>query len=693
MDQQMRALTALFCLALTTSVAEGLDISVLSGREDMVTGGDALVEIAGESLDTLLVKVNGRDVTNLFQPVSDSTRRVGRVDDLRLGVNELGATAGPQSAHIELTNHPRTGPVISGPHQSPFVCETERLGLGPPIDANCSIETRVEYYYKSAETASSQPQRNARTGIPQGFKPLDTESARPSDIETTTTTEGRESPFIVRVETGTINRAIYQIAFLHDPSGSPPDPWQRGNGWNGRLVYRFGGGCRSGFRQGVTRSVLGDANSLARGYAVAVSSLNVFGNNCNDVVSAETLMMVKEHFIESFGVPTHTIGVGGSGGSMQQHLIAQNYPGLLDGIIPGASYPDPVTLAPPVTDCSLLARAFESSTHSWSLEQKKAVSGFATWQTCESWMRTYSPRLIQPGSCAPSVAPEQVYDPELRPDGVRCGFYDNMVNLVGKDTETGLARQALDNVGVQYGLRAFNDGSISTEQFLALNERIGGYDADANIVAERTRAKIEALAVVYRTGRVNQGGGSLGSIPIIDVRRYQDPSGNIHDRVRTFVMDARLRRANGGSSNRVALTGPPASLDLVALMDQWLDAVAKDEREGDPAELIARSRPDQLANVCWASGGRRLPDNLAPRGPGACGDLYPASGDPRMAAGAPLESDILKCQLKPVDPADYAQELTADQLIRLRIVFPEGVCDYSKPGVGQVPLDGTWLRY
>ena len=38
-------------------------------------------------------------------------------------------------------------------------------------------------------------------------------------------------------------------------------------------------------------------------------------------------------------------------------------------------------------------------------------------------------------------------------------------------------------------------------------------------------------------------------------------------------------------------------------------------------------------------------------------------------------------------------KLTADQLATLKTVFPGGVCDYSKPGVGQVPLAGTWLMY
>jgi hypothetical protein len=29
----------------------------------------------------------------------------------------------------------------------------------------------------------------------------------------------------------------------------------------------------------------------------------------------------------------------------------------------------------------------------------------------------------------------------------------------------------------------------------------------------------------------------------------------------------------------------------------------------------------------------------------------------------------------------------------LKAAFPNGVCDYSKPGVGQVPLAGTWLMF
>jgi hypothetical protein len=37
--------------------------------------------------------------------------------------------------------------------------------------------------------------------------------------------------------------------------------------------------------------------------------------------------------------------------------------------------------------------------------------------------------------------------------------------------------------------------------------------------------------------------------------------------------------------------------------------------------------------------------------------------------------------------------LDAEQWNRLRAVFFGGVCDWSKPGVGQVPLAGTWVRF
>ena len=129
-----------------------------------------------------------------------------------------------------------------------------------------------------------------------------------------------------------IDRSIYTIAF--------PD-----QGWNGRLVYRFGGGCGTSYSQGSSFVNAVDPALLQKGYAVVTSTLNTYQSVCNEVLSAEVALMTKEHFIEKYGVPDFTIGEGGSGGAIQQIQIAQNYPGILDAIAPAVPFPDAISTA------------------------------------------------------------------------------------------------------------------------------------------------------------------------------------------------------------------------------------------------------------------------------------------------------------------------------------------------------------
>ena len=78
--------------------------------------------------------------------------------------------------------------------------------------------------------------------------------------------------------------------------------------------------------------------ALSRGFMVATSSMNVLGNNCNTVTSAESAMMLKERIAERYGSIRYTIGTGCSGGSIGQHTVANAYPGLVDGIRPLERY-------------------------------------------------------------------------------------------------------------------------------------------------------------------------------------------------------------------------------------------------------------------------------------------------------------------------------------------------------------------
>ena len=45
--------------------------------------------------------------------------------------------------------------------------------------------------------------------------------------------------------------------------------------------------------------------------------------NCNAMLGAETAMMGKEHWIETFGVPKYTISLGSSGGAITTQLGRQ----------------------------------------------------------------------------------------------------------------------------------------------------------------------------------------------------------------------------------------------------------------------------------------------------------------------------------------------------------------------------------
>jgi hypothetical protein len=187
--------------------------------------------------------------------------------------------------------------------------------LGPALNADCSIATRIDYVYR---TTAGQ------------FQPLPDLASYPADLAQTTTTEGKSVPYIVRVETGTINRAIYETAVLHDPTTeAPPTPFKPPAAWNHRLVYTLGGGCVGGwYIQGASignGGILEDL-MLRQGYGVAASTLNVYGNNCQDLLAAETLMMVRERFIENFGPIEFTMGYGCSGGSEAAQPISDEYP-------------------------------------------------------------------------------------------------------------------------------------------------------------------------------------------------------------------------------------------------------------------------------------------------------------------------------------------------------------------------------
>jgi hypothetical protein len=673
-------LAALFTISLLAAPS-AFTITTLSSLPGFVSGDDSLVEIKGAAVGAKLeVKLNGQDVRASFDFDKDHQTFRGLVKGLRLGPNTLTAKSGSLTAKLELIDHPIVGPIVAGEHLTPFVCKTEESGLGKPLDADCSAPTKIEYFYRTTDGK---------------FNPMPDPMAHPADLAQTTTSEGKTVPYIVRVESGTINRAIYRIAILDDPSHAS-SPWMPSAGWNHRLYYSFGGGCGAQYNQGTmsATAVLTDG-PLSRGYAHITSTQNVLQQHCNDALSGEAVMMIKEHFIKTYGVPEWTVGSGGSGGSIQQLLIGQNYPGLLDGLMPSLTFPDSASLAPDVNECTLFENYFKEKGAGWSKEKQSAVEGYSV-GTCGAWARSFATTIIATNVKGCAIAPELVYDPIKNPKGARCTTYDTNVASYGRD-EKGFARWPLDSIGVQYGLKALNDGAITQKEFIDLNRNLGGFDHDGNPRAERTVANLEAVRLAYTTGRIDSGVGGLPSVPILHYRSYNDAMGDIHDRVRDLVVRERLRKANGRFDNEVIWIYPngnrqlaaKVSADALDTMAKWLDGIKK-ETSGRMIDKVVHAKPAAAVDGCWTADGTRIDEPAVFGQPGKCNDLYPIHSTPRIVAGTPLSDDVMKCQLKPVGAKDYKVAFTAPELDELRQIFPGGVCDYSKPGVMQQPLHGTY---
>jgi Tannase-like family of unknown function (DUF6351) len=134
--------------------------------------------------------------------------------------------------------------------------------------------------------------------------------------------------------------------------------------------------------------------------------------------------------------------------------------------------------------------------------------------------------------------------------------------------------------------------------------------------------------------------------------------------------------------------------EALAQLDQWLTNIANDRSDLPKAKKVAANKPAGFVDACYpAAAGPQVGVIEKLTDQDRCKKLFPFSGDARLAAGAPASDDVFKCVLKPLDPADYKVTPTVEQLAQLRQTFPEGVCDYAKPGVEQVRLAGSWVSF
>jgi hypothetical protein len=686
-----------------------LAIKVLSNRADLVSGGDAYVEIAGASAEGVHVDVDGRDVSSAFAKRADG-RVTGVLTGLRDGKNTVTARAANARAKLVITNYPIGGPIFAGPQVQPWVCATPTAqpatatsaatnasGLSSAaIDAQCNVAAGYKLFYRTTAECSQAPRSTSPC-----FKPYDPNAAAPTDLAETTTDQGVTAKYIVRVERGSIDRGLYDVAVLFDPA----KPWSAvapQATWNHKLVWSFGGGSGSPYKQFAPNSTWAIDYALSRGFLVGVGAHFDHQLNANQAVAGEALMMTKEHVIDAYGDVRYTIGTGCSGGSIMQLQIASMYPGLLDGIQPSCTYPDSATTSMEVTDCVLLGNyyktpQFAALTAGMSAEQvaakKAAIEGHKDEKACPAWISSFgstndpgvfaNPRNGQKmNNCF--LLDSQVYDAKTNPSGVRCSVSEYTMAIWGAAPGTKVSRRAADNAGIQYGLQALQEGKLTAEEFVTLNEKIGGSDADSNFTADRMIADRQALDTAYSAGIVADP-RQWAKVPIIDLRGNDNSS--IHMNWRAFAVRDRLDRVNGNHDNQVIWRFGPGllppsqlTLDSFLAMDQWVAAIKADTSSQPLQQKIVQNKPADVFDFCYI--GSDYKTKVTDWNACNADPVLRYYASPRQVAGGPLAENVLKCSLQPLKRGDYQATFTDEQWSRLKKTFATGVCDWSKPGVG-----------
>ena len=446
---------------------------------------------------------------------------------------------------------------------------------------DCTIPTQIQYFVKDDEL--------------KGFRKVEDKSLISKDVSK-----------LIRVETGTINRFIYVLA-LPVSKADEPEYFDTGK-WNKRLMYRFKGGVGIGHKQGhvgISKLLYEHEEQLEQGYAVAFSTGTQTSNHYDIWLSEDTALRVKKQFSSRYGEPLYTVGIGGSGGAIQQYLLSQNHPGIIDAAIPLYSYPDMVTQVSYALDCELMEYYFDvtSDQDKWQhwpnrslVEGNNALQDFDNRygnlqgiagilngdftllpdgaSQCTNGWRGPAQHINNPYffSKYHQVSRETLLQ-------VDWSHWGNLSHYYGTSND-GFGKRFWDNQGVQYGLQSLLGENLSIKEFLELNKYIGGWKSPVDMenerfwhisgddslkrlslwgqhnmthggqkaLAKRSEGSLDAIDAAYQSGLVYLG---MSDLPIIDMRHYLDHKLDMHHSLSSFTSRKRIQNAMGHSEHQL----------------------------------------------------------------------------------------------------------------------------------------------
>ena len=265
-------------------------LEVVSNRADLGLGGDALVAAQARRRRrpaSVRVDVDGTDVTSAFA-MRPSGRYEGSLSGLKLGRNTLTVTRRQRRQADRDHEPPDRRPDLRRPAGDAVRLRPERLDAAARPAARRAVQR-------------ADPRRAA---LPQRWPASSSPTTRPTRPAGDPDDDDRLRP----------HRAVHRRARHRHRGPRRSSRWRcsstrRSRSRRGRPSSR---GAASSSTRSAARAapstaswpptnVLQQATQLGAGFVVATSSLNVYANNCNDVVSAEAAMMTKELVIERYG--------------------------------------------------------------------------------------------------------------------------------------------------------------------------------------------------------------------------------------------------------------------------------------------------------------------------------------------------------------------------------------------------------
>ena len=412
--------------------------------------------------------------------------------------------------------------------------------------------------------------------------------------------------------------------------------------------------------------------------------------------------MTKEHLIERYGTLRYTIGTGCSGGSLAMQWIANAYPGVYQGILPTLLVPgrvehrDAVPRLPP--DARLLRRPRRSGARgsTWTPTSRWPTSR----ATSRSPTRRSATRRSSTSSSRPTrargITDQERYHPTTNPGGVRCTIQDAAINVFGpRPRASGRPQEQAARARASRASRPTTSAcSTAWARCAAARSRPPSSSTSTRRSAaststpspspNRIAADRPALANAYRSGMINETN---------NLDRDRDHRLPRTRRRRLPRRVPRVRRA-GAARPRARRPRQPADLGgpdghprRPAVRAEQLrrdGPLARRGREGRRPSGRSRGRssrnkpggphrpllrrhrrrrsrttsaPSVVTHLRHAAHGRRRRDHDRHQ-------QVPAQAARPHATTAPCRSRT------PSGP-------------QLRRIFPDGVCDFSKPGVDQ----------